>query len=154
MDIETLKKMQETEKALKIHNITTAPQEAIDSVQNDLSIAGTKIPSYDDITRQPEKTKSLINESTKVIGMDEDLKKVVEEQAVLISKQARLIYELQSTVNEVIKEIKKMQSTVPTKNPNQRQQVLKAEDKVNHPRSGGYNSSDVSVEKFFYSGSK
>ncbi len=158
MDIETLKRMQETEKTLRIHNITAAPQEAIDSARKDVYVGGTKVPDFNNITSQPVNTKKLIKEATGGITMDDqkeaEMKKTIEEQGELITKQAKLIYELQGAVNEIIKEIKKMQSSVPTKNPGQRQQVLKAEEKQEHPRSGGYTSNDVAIDKFFYSGTK
>lgn len=159
MDIETLKKIQETEKKLRIHNITISPQEAIDYAKNDVYIGGAKVPSFDDVSNQDKETKSLIKEAVdKTNNMDDktstELKKIIEEQGELISKQAKLIYELQGAVNDIVREIKKMQSTVPTKDPGERQQVLKAEDKKEHPRSGNYTSDDVSVEKFFYAGSK
>lgn len=85
---------------------------------------------------------------------EEELNQRIDSQGNLINKQARLIYQLQGAVNDLIKEIKKMQDTVPTKDPDQRQQVLKAEDKQEHPRSGGYTSEDVAVDKIFYTGPK
>ncbi len=167
MDIETLRKIQETEKALRIHNITVSPQEAINSVSRDIYVGGTKVPSFEEVSQTPgekvlrQKEEAYQQSIAKKEGsqMDDnaisDLKKSVEEQSELIVQQAKLIYELQGVVNEIIKEIKKMQSTVPTKNPAERQQVFKPEEKKEHPRSGGYSSSDVSVEKFFnFSGSR
>jgi translation initiation factor 2B subunit (eIF-2B alpha/beta/delta family) len=166
MDIETLRKIQETEKALRIHNISVSTQEASDQVSRDVYVGGTKVPSFEDVSQTPgEKVLRAKEEAyqqsqkREVRGMDDktvtDLKKEVNEQSELIGNQAKLIFELQSVVNEIIREVKKLQSSVPTKNPAERQQVLKAEEKVDHPRSGGYSSSDVSVEKFFnFSGSR
>jgi len=84
----------------------------------------------------------------------EHLKAKIEEQSQLIAKQAQLIHQLQGAVNDIIREIKKMQSSVPTKDPEQRQKILKTEEKQDHPRSGGYTPNDVAVDKMFYSGSK
>ena len=148
MDIEDLRKMQDTEKALRIHNITDSPQEALDSVSRDIYVGGTRVPSFEEI---PTEKKEVSQMDDKAIN---ELKKTVEQQGELIAQQARLIHQLQGVVNDVIRELKKMQGTVPTKNSAERQQMLKAEDKKEHPRSGGYTSDDVSVEKFFYSGPK
>jgi len=83
-----------------------------------------------------------------------NMQQKISEQNQLISKQAKLIHELQNVVNDIIREVKKMQTTVPVKNDTtQRQEVLQAEEKQEHPRSGGVTSNEVSVEKFFYSGS-
>jgi len=78
-----------------------------------------------------------------------DLKATIDEQSGLITAQAKLIYQLQGAVNEIIKEIRKIEGSVPTKNPAERQQMLKPEEKKEHPRSGSYTSDDVSIEKFF-----
>ena len=167
MDIETLRKIQETEKALRIHNISVSTQEASDSVSRDVYVGGTKVPSFEDVSQgSGEKLLKMKEEAynqrmtqNEVNKMDDKtlavLKQTIEEQGELITQQAKLIYQLQGVVNDIIKEIKKMQSTVPTRNPAERQQVLKAEEKQQHPRSGGYTSEDVSVEKFFnFSGSR
>jgi septal ring factor EnvC (AmiA/AmiB activator) len=167
MDIENLRKIQETEKALRIHSINLSTQEAIDTVKNDVMVGGSKVPSFEDVAEQPsqkplqEKTDAY-QKTKEGLEMDEQtarqLKVQVEDQSELIAKQAKLIYDLQGTINEIIKEIKKMQNiqnTSPTKNPAERQQVLKPEERTQHPRSGGYKSDDVSIEKFFnFSGSR
>jgi len=160
MDIETLRKIQETEKALRIHNISISTQEASEDVSRDVYVGGTKVPSFEDVSGIPsekvlkQKEEAYMQSRVKEVNpMDEhatkELKNTINEQGALISQQAQLIYQLQGTVNEIIKEIRKMQSTVPTKNPSERQQMLKPEDKSEHPRSGGYTSDDVSIEKFF-----
>ena len=165
MDIDTLRKIQETEKALRIHNISISTQEASDQVSRDVYVGGTKVPSFEDVSRSPgEKVMKIKEESyqqTRKEGsqMDEntvrELKSTINAQAELISQQAQLIYQLQGAVNEIIKEIKKIEGSVPTKNPSERQVMLKPEDKKEHPRSGGYTSDDVSIAKFFnYSGSR
>ncbi|MBN2420866.1 hypothetical protein JXB27_01150 [Candidatus Woesearchaeota archaeon] len=164
MDIENLRKIQETEKALRIHNINISTGEAVSSVKNDINVGGTKVPSFDDASNIPSsqvlraKEEAHQNQIAKkeVSQMDEQqMKKELSEQADLIAKQAKLIYELQGAVNEIIKEIRKMQGSVATKNPAERQQVLKPEERTQHPRSGGYKSEDVSVEKFFnFSGTR
>ncbi len=164
MDIETLRRIQETEKALRIHNISISTQEANENVSRDVYVGGTKVPSFEDVSRSPgEKVlrqKEEAYKQAKEAGhMDDkeirDLKATVNEQSNLIAVQAKLIYQLQGAVNEIIKEIKKIETTVPTKNPGERQQMLKPEEKKDHPRSGGYTSDDVSIEKFFnYSGSR
>ena len=167
MDIETLRKIQETEKALRIHNISVSTQEASESVGRDVYVGGTKVPSFEDVSQgsgerllkmkeEAYQQRMAQNEGSK---MDEKtlagLKQTIEEQGELITQQAKLIYQLQGVVNDIIKEVKKMQSSVPTKNPSERQVVLKPEEKQQHPRSGGYTSDDVSVEKFFnFSGSR
>lgn len=158
MDIDTLRKIQETEKALRIHNINLSTQDAIDSVKQDVYVGGTRVPDMNEVSQIPgekvlKEKEDSYQQQKEVSQMDDkivhELKKTVEEQAELIGKQAKLIFELQGAVNEVIKELKKMQSTVPTRNPAERQQMLKAEEKREHPRSGGYTSDDVSIEKFF-----
>jgi hypothetical protein len=166
MDIETLRKIQETEKALRIHNISMATQEASDMVSRDIYVGGTKVPSFEDVSQSPgekvlkakeEAYQQTLHKEVKPMDNQQvsELKKVIEEQGALIGQQAQLIYQLQGVVNEIIREIKKIQGSVPTKNPAERQQVLKAEEKVEHPRSGGYTSNDVSIEKFFnFSGSR
>ncbi len=171
MDIDTLRKIQETEKTLRIHNISVSPNEAVRSVNGDLYVGGTRVPSFEEVNTLPgEKLlkakeeayqKSLSKQSTnkEVDEMDErflkEIKGSVDEHGELINQQAQLIYQLQGAVNELIKEIKKIQSSVPTKNPAERQVVLKPEDKTEHPRSGGYTSADVSIDKFFnFSGSR
>lgn len=161
MDIDTLRKIQETEKALRIHNINLAPQEAIDSVKKDVYVGGTRVPDMSEVSKLPGekvlKAKEEAYEQRKEVQQMDvtELKKTVEEQSNLIAQQAKLIYELQGVVNDIIREVKKMQGSVPTKNPAERQQVLKAEEKQQHPRSGGYTSNDVSIDKFFnFSGSR
>ncbi len=167
MDIETLKRIQETEKALRIHNISISPQEAITEVSRDVYVGGTKVPTFEEVSDSAgarllkAKEEAYFTQLKKEVPtMDNkdavQLKKTIDEQNELITKQAKMIYELQGTVNEIIKEIRKMQTSVPTKNPSERQVVLKPEDKTQHPRSGGYTpgSDEVSVEKFFYAGSK
>lgn len=152
MDIEKLRKMKETENDLRIHNITDAPQEAIDSVHKDLEMSGQKVPGFEeayDLSKKENFTGDPMN--TEDV---ETLKQKVEEQSTLLAQQAKLIHQLQGAVNDIIREVKKMQGTVPTKDPAQRQKVLQAEDKKEHPRSSGYTPDDVSVEKFFYSGDK
>lgn len=163
MDIENLRKIQETEKALRIHNINISTREALDTVTNDINVGGTRVPTFSTISEETQKIspKSEIIQQTKkeVSQMDEQtarqLKNQLDEQTELIGKQAQLIYQLQGAVNEIIKEINKMQSTIPTKNSAERQQVLKPEERTQHPRSGGYTSADVSVDKFFnFSGTR
>ena len=164
MDIETLRKIQETEKALRIHNISVSTHEASESVGRDVYVGGTKVPTFEDVSqgsgerllKMKEEAYQQQREGNKMDDKTaKELKQTLEEQGELITQQAKLIYQLQGVVNDIIKEIKKMQSTVPTKNPAERQQVLKPEERQQHPRSGGYTSEDVSVEKFFnFSGSR
>lgn len=174
MDIENLRKIQETEKALRIHSINLSTQEALEAVSNDVMVGGNKVPSFEEVhgySQQPafaevkeEVTIAPTQQSNSTITqevskMDDrivmQLKKTLEEHDANMTKQAQLINQLQGVVNEIIKEINKMQSSVPTKNPSERQQVLKAEEKTQHPRSGGYKPEDVSVDKFFnFSGSR
>lgn len=159
MDIESLRKIQETEKMLRIHNISISTQEASESVAKDVYVGGTKVPSMEDVSHSSgEQVLKLKEEAYQqqikgVNQMDEktanELRKTVNEQSELITAQAKLIYQLQGVVNEIIREIKKIETSVPTKNPSERQQIIKAEEKKDHPRSGGYTSDDVSIEKFF-----
>ena len=152
MDIEKLRKIKETGDELRIHNITDSPQEAMDSVSKDLEMGGHKVPEFEeayDLSKKENFTGDQMN--TEDV---ESLKQKVEEQSTLLAQQAQLIHQLQGVVNDIIREVKKMQSTVPTKDPAQRQQVLQAEEKKEHPRSSGYTPEDVSVEKFFYSGNQ
>ena len=167
MDIETLRKIQETEKALRIHNISVSTHEASEQVSQDVYVGGTKVPTFEDVSQsagdillkqKEEAYQQSRQQQREVTKMDDQQTKEVQnkinEQAQLISSQARMIYELQGVVNDIIREIKKMQTSVPTKNPSERQVVLKAEDKQEHPRSGGYTSADVSIDKIFYAGNK
>ncbi|MEK6887219.1 MAG: hypothetical protein AABW88_05300 [Nanoarchaeota archaeon] len=164
MDIETLRKIQETEKALRIHNISISTQEASENVSRDVYVGGTKVPSFEDVSQSPgekvlKQKEEAYQQAKEGRQMDDkeirDLKGTINEQSGLIASQAKLIYQLQGTVNEIIKEIKKMQGSVPTKNPAERQGMLKTEEKQEHPRSGNYTSDDVSIEKFFnFSGSR
>ncbi len=158
MDIETLRKIQETEKALRIHNISISTQEANESVSRDVYVGGTKVPSFEDVSNSPgekvlRQKEEAYQQMREGIHMDDkeirDLKETVNEQSGLITAQAKLIYQLQGAVNEIIKEIRKIEGSVPTKNPAERQQMLKPEEKKEHPRSGSYTSDDVSIEKFF-----
>jgi DNA anti-recombination protein RmuC len=164
MDIENLRKIQETEKILRIHNINISTDDALQAIKNDVTIGNTKIPTFEDVADIPSnqilREKEEAQQSQKEVReMDNqtatDLKKQIEEQSALISKQAQLINQLQGVVNDIIREINKMQNTVPTKNPAERQQVLKSEERTQHPRSGGYKPEDVSVDKFFnFSGTR
>jgi hypothetical protein len=164
MDIERLRKIQETEKALRIHSINLSPREAIDAVKSDVYVGGTRVPTFDELKQSPgdillrQKEEAYARSKQKEVSQMEqnDLKRQLNEQGELIAKQAQLIYELQGTINDIIREVKKMQTSVPTKNPAERQQIMKPEERTQHPRSGGYTpgSSEVSVEKFFYAGSK
>ena len=164
MDIDTLRKIQETEKALRIHNISISTGEASENVSRDVYVGGTKVPSFEDVSHSPgEKVMKQKEEAYRQIKegrhMDDkeikDLKATVNEQSELITAQAKLIYQLQGAVNDIIKGGRKVQGSVPTKNPAERQVMLKPEEKKEHPRSGGYTSDDVSIEKFFnFSGSR
>jgi len=158
MDIETLRKIQETEKALRIHNISISTGEASDNVSRDVYVGGTKVPSFEDVSnssseRLLKQKEEAYQQSKEGRNMDDkevrDLKATVTEQSDLITAQAKLIYQLQGAVNDIIKEIRKIEGSVPTRNPTERQQMLKPEEKKEHPRSGGYTSDDVSIEKFF-----
>jgi hypothetical protein len=159
MDIENLRKIQEAQKALRIHNINISTDEAVDGVKNDIYVGGTKVPTFDDVFEEVQsesKLNSIQTINKEVIPMDNnavnELNRKVNEQATIIDQQAKLIFQLQNVVNDIIREINKMQTSVPTKNPAERQQVLRPEEKKEHPRSGGVNPDDVSIEKFFYAG--
>ncbi len=171
MDIDTLRKIQETEKMLRIHSINFSTQEAIENTRNDVMVGGTKVPSFEEVHNIPsnqvldakveayEENKQSQREvqqmDNQAVNEIKSLKQTIGEQSDLIGKQAQMIYQLQGAVNEIIKEINKIQNSVPTKNPAERQVVLKPEEKKEHPRSGGFKSEDVSVEKFFnFSGSR
>ena len=168
MDIENLRKIQETEKMLRMHNISAATQDAITSVGQDIFVGGTRVPSVHEVNESPsqqllhmkeEAYNQSIQQTKEVSNMDnqvaQQLKKEIDEQAATISRQAQLIHQLQGVVNDVIREINKIQNSVPTKNPAERQQMLKAEERTEHPRSAGVNPADVSVEKFFnFSGTR
>ncbi|HME87003.1 MAG TPA: hypothetical protein VKE88_01170 [Candidatus Nanoarchaeia archaeon] len=168
MDIENLRKIQETEKMLRMHSISTSTQDAITSIGQDVFVGGTRIPSMNEVHESSsqqlmdakvEAYQQSIQQKNEVSTMDsqmaQQLKKEINEQGELIGRQAQLIHQLQGVVNDVIREINKMQTSVATKNPAERQQVLKAEEKTEHPRSAGVNPSDVTVEKFFnFSGTR
>ncbi|MFC1728050.1 hypothetical protein ACFLZ7_01130 [Nanoarchaeota archaeon] len=146
MDIEQLRKVQETADNLKQHNIVESTQEALDQVNKDLNIEGTDVPDIN-ISKTDRKGVEMNDDV-------QDLRRRLEKHSELISKQAKMIYELQGVVNELIKEVNKLETSEPTKNPRERQKMLDTEEKKDHPRSGGYKPEDVSVEKMFYSGVK
>lgn len=152
MDIENLRKIQETEKMLRIYNITDAPRDAIDSVRGDVMVGGHRVPEFE--SRDVQKTEQKREVTTMDSQLVDELKKQVSEQGEFISRQAKLIYELQTVVNDIIKEVKKIQGSIPTKNPSERQVVLKPEEKKEHPRSGGFTPDDVSIDKIFYAGGR
>ncbi len=161
MDIENLRKIQETEKALRIHNINISTREAIDNMRNDIDVGGTRVPVFENISEETQKASptGITQQQKEVVHMDEQLirkmNNQIEEQSEMLAKQAKMIYDIQGAINEIIKEINKIQSSVPTKNPAERQVVLKPEERTTHPRSGGYTPADVSVEKFFnFSGTR
>ncbi len=166
MDIENLRKIQETEKALRIHNINISTGEAVDSMKNDIMVGGNKVPTFEDVEQIPSNQVLKAKEEAynqqiekKEVTMDEktitELKTQIGEQSALISRQAQLINQLQGTVNDIIREINKIQNSIPTKSPGERQQTLKPEERTHHPRSGNYTSDDVSVDKFFnFSGTR
>ena len=145
MDTEQLRRVQETANRLKQHGVIEATNDAIEQVSNELDINGTEVPKLDI---------SKIDQHSIQMNDTDDIKKKVEENSDLISKQAKLIYELQGKLNEIIKELNKLQTSVPTKSQNERQQMLQTEEKKEHPRSGGYKSEDVAIDKIFYTGVK
>ena len=123
MDIETLRKIQETEKALRIHNISISTQEANESVSRDVYVGGTKVPSFEDVSNSPgekvlRQKEEAYQQMREGIHMDDkeirDLKETVNEQSGLITAQAKLIYQLQGAVNEIIKEIRKIEDLLPS----------------------------------------
>ncbi len=156
MNIEQLRKVQETAKKLRQHSIVDSTNEALEEVKKQLDIGGAEVPAIT-ISKIDQRSSTTIIKSTGGQMDEEKLKEVNEKisrHAELIDKQAKLIYQLQEKINEIIREIHKMQTTMPTQNPKERQRVLETEEKKEHPRSGGYKPEDVAIEKMFYSGSK
>jgi hypothetical protein len=79
--------------------------------------------------------------------------KITALEGELAAVKNQLTYNKLPTVQEIVVKKEERQQEVPEEAPVTAEQQI-TENKETHPRSGNYNEDDVSVEKFFYMGSK
>ena len=108
-----------------------------------------------------ERIKDILEQNTKFL-----IKKIGEFQEKINSMQRemdiiknKVTYNEIPTVREILRDARSTAQSVETESRienNSQQKELETNQQVpkNHPRSGNYNDNDVSIEKFFYMGSK
>jgi hypothetical protein len=97
-------------------------------------------------------------EPEKMLGQEE-IKEILEKNVTFIVKTMKGFKEEISKLKEEIKVLKSRPAQTIVQQPRPQQQTQPAKQQNNdpandHPRSGNYNDTDVSIETFFYSGSR
>ena len=112
-----------------------------------------------------DQVKNILHQNTQFVvkKMREFQEKISVFEKEMSELRTKLTYNRLPTANDMVQketEVKQEQQTSVEGNikgnlqPTQEKTASKEEVKESHPRSGNYNNSDVSIEKFFYMGSK
>lgn len=163
MDVERVQKINALALDLLKQGLAADREEAVSQAEKMLSKGdySSLMETYDKVE---DLKKEERGEKVKMLGQEE-IKELLEKNASFVVKK---IKEYQEQIEKLKKEMEELKnelggmkgridnlkvSGAAGKEP-QRRLENKGKEEAMHPRSGNYKDSDVSIEKFFYAGSK
>lgn len=179
MDAASVSKMNDMVKNLTRHGIISNSEEAVKMAEKMYNVGtgekkSDEVPTEDVQVREMEKSsdksddskyelqefidkrvKQLIDENNKAIILEfhklwERLNKIMPDIEIRLADIKQNIDVSASDVDPEVSEVKPEAK----EEPKASEASKNSEEKNGHPRSGGFNTDDVSVEKFFYCGQK
>lgn len=104
----------------------------------------------------PEKVKAILEQNTRFIASKfKEFQEKLEMMEREISFVKNKAISNGPTVKEIVSQEKENKATQErTAAPSAEEETKNDQENNQHPRSGGYNEEDVSIEKFFYMGNK
>jgi hypothetical protein len=169
MDIDRLQKINALAREYVKHGMATSMDEAVRMAEDKFRDAfGERLPNPAAMKAEKQAAQQAAQQASQQpqasSNIDDKSRSVVSELTNIVEAQAKQIELISAKMNEMIKEINDMKEqvekaskpfTVPQTGADGQTQFKKpqAEAPKNHARTGNYKPGDISVEKFFYSGS-
>ncbi len=172
MDIEKLKKVNQLATTLRNQGLATGRDDAVKLAGN-MNLGADDVglneimstidppapePSYQQEQYQPAQEKPFMDEEkiTKILqSFADQFVNEINSMNDKIKEQQETIYKLYNAVAEIEKaEQSAVQADSNTEKRPEKQETIQVKEEKESPRSGGFNSDDVSIDKFFYYGNK
>lgn len=144
MDVDQIQKVNELAREMLKHRIASSMDEAVKQAEEVLSKKKDASKIREEVEKDEEKRREMTSEVRR-------LKAKIEEQAKKIEELEGKLKHANSKITEL--ELRKTTPFIEKERAEPQTRLVK-EEKKPHPKSGGYNPEDVSIEKMFYSGPK